>query len=212
MKSGLRLVQVGIESLDPKSLEKNNISQKIGHKGVPDIEFTKKAIRKIQSHGIIVWGFIIFGFMDEDIEIFRIAEKFCDETNIVPCFAILNLLPETKLHETYKDYLIPSRGYDAISAPFATMYVKNMYPNELEDRTNATQIRQYEWGKIIRRLFHTRPRNVMMSLMIQVAMRDIFGTYSKWMHEYRLSDEEQLLADEFMNLKKNLQMDSVNSL
>ena len=203
-KSGLCFLMVGIESLDSETLKDNHISAKLGHKGEPDNEFTKRAIKKIQSYGIVVWGFMIFGFSDEKPDIFEKAYQFIRETHIVPCPAVLNILPETKLYHRLKDYAIPSRGYEANAGPLATFYINHLRPYELEDGVAQLQKKAYKVRNIFRRVIRTRPLlNMLVSVPIEFKMRKIYKGYFNIKDRYKLPDNEQLLASEFIQKTAN---------
>ncbi len=204
-KSGLRLLMVGIESVEKANLLSCNTAKKIGHKGEPNIEFTKNAIKKIQSYGITVVGFMMFGFFDEEGTIFEKAYRFIKETNIIPLPGIVQLLPKTKLYYRHQDYLIPRRlgQYDLFGEPFITHYINKLTPYELESGLLNIEKKMYSWRRIFTQLIHTKPGGAqVLSLAILLAMRRISRYYLKKLEEIRLPDEEQLLAPKFLELKK----------
>jgi len=94
-KSGLRLVVMGFESVNQKSLKnisKINIVREYG-----------ELINKLRKYRIIVWGLFVLGLEDDDKDIFKNTLNFCNKYNIpFAFFQILRPLPGTPIFKKMK--------------------------------------------------------------------------------------------------------------
>ena len=99
-QSGLLYAAIGIESVNPEALKKSGAINKLGI-GNPDdvIEQMKENIAFIQEQGIVISGWFVVGYDEDDLETFDRILQFCEETNILPMISSLEALPNTRLYE-----------------------------------------------------------------------------------------------------------------
>jgi radical SAM superfamily enzyme YgiQ (UPF0313 family) len=102
-KSGLLYAAIGIESINPAIIKKSGILNKLGLKNPLDaIDQMKENIRFIQEQGIIISGWFVVGYEEDNIKTFDEILKFSEETNILPIINPLEVLPNTRLYEEMK--------------------------------------------------------------------------------------------------------------
>ena len=96
-KSGCRALGIGFESITEENLIGAN-------KRTNSIEDYKMAAKILIKRGIIPTGFFIFGFDEDDNEIFKRTTDFIIESRIIVAyFSILTPFPKTALYERMKD-------------------------------------------------------------------------------------------------------------
>ncbi len=94
-KAGCYWVHIGFESINPKSLEEVHKKQRI--------EDYKKAVEKFNKFGINVHGMFIFGFDEDEPNIFQKTAKFASKIKLSTVqFLILTPIPGSKLYERFK--------------------------------------------------------------------------------------------------------------
>ncbi|MCD6309947.1 MAG: radical SAM protein [Candidatus Eremiobacteraeota bacterium] len=127
-ESGCRLVQVGLETLDPKNME--NVEPWKADR----IEKYPEIIKKIQSYGIPFMGMFIIGMDYDDPGVFRRLYNFILETGLAEMdFAILTPMPGTKLFERLKsEGRILSKNWNHYTWTHVNFRPMKMSPVELE--------------------------------------------------------------------------------
>jgi radical SAM superfamily enzyme YgiQ (UPF0313 family) len=102
-RSGLLYAAIGMESINPATLKKCGAINKMGvstaSTGNNVIAEMKKNIRFIQDTGIIVSGWFVIGYDDDDLDTYYRTLDFCIETNILPVIYPIRALPGTRLYE-----------------------------------------------------------------------------------------------------------------
>ncbi len=102
-RSGLLYAAVGMESINPGTLARSGAIRKMGVRGGHDVlQRMKDSIRFIQDQGIIVSGWFVIGYEDDDIDTYDRTLEFCLETNVIPVVFPVKALPGTRLHERLK--------------------------------------------------------------------------------------------------------------
>jgi radical SAM superfamily enzyme YgiQ (UPF0313 family) len=92
--SGCFYLFIGFESLSPASLA--GVGKKINI-----VDEYENVVRKIHSHGIAIHGFFIFGFDDDDDEVFQRTVRFAQKMRIESAqFDLLTPYPGTALCES----------------------------------------------------------------------------------------------------------------
>ena len=122
-------VQIGFQTVNPKSLEWADIRQN-------SIEKYKGIIAKLHRHKILVTGFFMFGFDTDDKDIFSRTVEVIKEIDIDDVHMyILTLYPGTKLFEQFKaeGRLLESKDRTHYGWSNAMFVPKNMTPAELEE-------------------------------------------------------------------------------
>ena len=185
-KSGQMAVFIGLESINPDSLLAARAHNKIGHtKNKIDLEFTRKAIEKIQSHGIMVWAFLILGFYQDTPETFAETLKFLDETKVLPMPISLCPLPGTDLWDEYENTLLPNKTWDMWDGGHALFEHPNFTPTEFEDHMNSLRLNLFSTGRIMKRLWFNGTKYLPMNISVETGMRKSFQDVYKKVLEDR---------------------------
>jgi radical SAM superfamily enzyme YgiQ (UPF0313 family) len=100
-ESGLRKIQIGLESIQPESLKSIDQGRKL--KLFEKYEHYSKAIEAIQKHCIAVVANFVFGFDNEDLSIFEMTKQFILQNTVAATrLAFLVPFPGTMLYKKLK--------------------------------------------------------------------------------------------------------------
>ena len=92
-RSGCFFVQVGFQTVHPDSLQNAGVAQN-------RIESYREVVRSFHRHGMLVQGFFIFGFDNEDARIFATAEDHIRQMGLEDALLyILTPYPGTPIYE-----------------------------------------------------------------------------------------------------------------
>ncbi|NJD04639.1 MAG: B12-binding domain-containing radical SAM protein, partial [Ruminiclostridium sp.] len=92
-KANCEIIQIGFESINPASLKNNNKKQNNPVK-------YKEVVEKLAAKGIYAYGSFIFGFDDDDRDVFKKTAEALEEANfIMTGFFTLTPFPGTKIYE-----------------------------------------------------------------------------------------------------------------
>jgi radical SAM superfamily enzyme YgiQ (UPF0313 family) len=95
-RSGCFFVQVGFQTVHPDSLQKAGVLQN-------RIEDYQEIVRRFHRHGILVQGFFIFGFDNEDARIFEVARTTIERLDLEDALLyILTPYPGTPIYDQLK--------------------------------------------------------------------------------------------------------------
>ena len=95
-KSGCFFVQVGFQTVHPDSLQRAGVVQN-------RVEHYQEVVRRFHEHGILVQGFFIFGFDNEDQRIFKTAETHIKQMGLEDALLyILTPYPGTPIYDQLK--------------------------------------------------------------------------------------------------------------
>ena len=95
-RSGCFFVQVGFQTVHPDSLKNAGVAQN-------RIESYREVVRAFHRHGMVVQGFFIFGFDNEDTRIFATAEEHIRQMELEDALLyILTPYPGTPIYEQLK--------------------------------------------------------------------------------------------------------------
>jgi radical SAM superfamily enzyme YgiQ (UPF0313 family) len=95
-KSGCFFVQVGFQTMHPDSLQRAGVVQN-------KIEHYQEVVRRFHEHRILVQGFFIFGFDNEDRRIFKTAETHIKQMGLEDALLyILTPYPGTPIYDQLK--------------------------------------------------------------------------------------------------------------
>ena len=149
-QSGCDTVLIGFESISQKNLDSVNKGR------INRTDSFRKAIEKIQSRGINIYGYFIFGLDDDDPSVFEATVRFVQHAGIeYPLFNILSPFPGTRLYDRMMeegrlgDYdFAKLNGYSVCFKP------KNMTPEELEQGFRWAIAETYSHENILGRI-HT---------------------------------------------------------
>jgi radical SAM superfamily enzyme YgiQ (UPF0313 family) len=132
-KSGCFSVQVGFQTVHPDSLRQAGVVQN-------KIESYRQIVRRFHQHGILVQGFFIFGFDNEDARIFETAEASIKQMGMEDALLyILTPYPGTPIYEQLEreGRLLP-RQRDRYGWAHAVFRPAHMTPEELEQGVQRT--------------------------------------------------------------------------
>jgi radical SAM superfamily enzyme YgiQ (UPF0313 family) len=103
-EAGLIYAAIGMESINPRTLARSGAIRKMGASSESDvIDAMKKSIRFIQEQGIIVSGWFVIGYEDDDIGTYYRTVDFCREMNVIPVIFPVKALPGTRLYERLRN-------------------------------------------------------------------------------------------------------------
>ena len=92
-KANCEIIQIGFESINPASLKNNNKKQNNPVK-------YKEVVEKLAAKGIYAYGSFIFGFDDDDCNVFKETAEAVEEADfIMTGFFTLTPFPGTKVYE-----------------------------------------------------------------------------------------------------------------
>jgi len=132
-KSGCFFVQVGFQAVHPDSLQRAGVVQN-------KVEHYREIVRRFHEHGILVQGFFIFGFDNEDQRIFKTAEACIQQMDIEDALLyILTPYPGTPIYDQLKGegrLLLHDR--DKYGWAHAVFRPAKMTPQELEQGVQQT--------------------------------------------------------------------------
>lgn len=102
-QSGLIYAAIGMESINPLTLAKSGAIRKMGASSASDvIGSMKDSISFIQDQGILVSGWFVIGYEDDDIDTYYRTVEFCNEMKVIPVIFPVKALPGTRLHQRLK--------------------------------------------------------------------------------------------------------------
>ena len=157
-ESGCVGLFIGLESVVESQYEKL--------KKLKNLKETEAALKKIRKMGIIIMASVIFGFEDDDHEIFDKTVKFLKKNLIsIASINILTPYPGTKVYENFKKEgrLITERWdyYDHHTVVFKPL---KLTPLELQLGKINAKLKFFRWSSIIQ-----RTRGNWFSLIIYIA-------------------------------------------
>lgn len=145
--SGCCYVYIGLESINPATLESMNKNQ--------TVEQIEEAIRAIHKYGIRIHGMFIFGADQDDISTIRSTVKFAKKLKIESVqFMMLTPLPGTPVFQNMEEEgRLISRDWSYYDAHHVVFQPKKMNFWELQKETFKAMLRFYSWGQILGRFF-----------------------------------------------------------
>jgi len=158
---------IGFESVSQKSLD--NINKKSNK-----VEDYEKAIKKIQSYGMVITGSFIFGFDDDTPDIFDNTLNAVNEWGIeIAEFHILTPFPGTVLfNRLKKEGRILTEEWDKYTYTNVVFKPKNMSMEELFEGTRKVAKNYYSISMIFKRFFRTLKRTKSIRLSLYVLQRN----------------------------------------
>jgi radical SAM superfamily enzyme YgiQ (UPF0313 family) len=147
--SGCGAIFIGFESLSQKNLSSMN-------KGVNKKFAFAEAIKKIQSHGILVHSSFIVGYDDDSQESFDDLIRFVQKNNLlVPLLNILTPFPGTKLFKRFeKEQRILHQNWDKYDTKHVVFSPASMSPEELLAGYRRILREVYSFESILKKLKH----------------------------------------------------------
>lgn len=145
-RSNCVYVYIGLESINPKTLEALNKGQ------TP--EEIESAIRIIQGNGINIHGMFIFGSDHDDISTIRETVKFAKKNELASVqFMILTPLPGTPVFEQMEsEGRLLSKDWGYYDAHHVVFKPKGMSHIQLQKQAFKAMLKFYSLGQILKRL------------------------------------------------------------
>lgn len=170
--SGCRTVFVGLESINPKTLESYNKKQ-----DVEDIEY---CIKRFHDFGIMVHGMFVFGADDDTVETIEDTLAFARRNRIDTVqFMILTPLPGTRtFNELSEAGRLLSRDWNLYDAHHTVFQPAQMSPYELQTATLSAFQRFYTFRSIF--------QNIPLTGIKSAGFRAVgFWLSRRWVHDNR---------------------------
>jgi radical SAM superfamily enzyme YgiQ (UPF0313 family) len=201
--SGCRGLLIGFESISQDTLNET-------HKGFHAAPQYGEVVQRLHDHGIGIQGCFVFGFDNDDENVFERTVEFVDQTKIdLPRYAVVTPFPGTGLYRRleatgrllHKDWSL----YDVEHIVFQP---KQMTPERLQEGLEWSWRQSYGWSSIFTRFRLASPSMWPLWLSLNFGYR----YYSRHLHEktarviYRDPD---FMADSA--LKKNANGDGCSS-
>lgn len=149
-KSGCFMVLVGIESFNRDNLKLMNKLWNVTNQSV------EKAIKRFNSHGILIYGTFVFGYDFDTVESFKPAVDFAINNKFfIANFNPLYPMPGTKLYDrlleskqlTFEKWWLNTEFYYGKSM----FYPQQMNPMQLEKGCFEAKKRFNSWNSIFKR-------------------------------------------------------------
>jgi len=146
-QSGCQFLLVGFESFNQKSL------RKIG-KGFNRIKEYKQAMERFHAHGISIQGTMVFGFDDDDTDVFAETVERVQELKIdIPRYSIYTPYPGTALYKRLeRENRIISKNWEDYDTMHVVYQPIGMSVDELYDGFKWAYKETFKFGNIIERL------------------------------------------------------------
>jgi radical SAM superfamily enzyme YgiQ (UPF0313 family) len=147
-KSGCEAVFIGFESIIQENLDS------VGKGKLNKVRYFKEAIDKLNRKGIVVFGFFMFGFDEDDAFIFQKTVDFINETPVaLPIINILGPLPGTRFYHRMKaEGRLIEAGWELFDARNVLFKPKKMSPDTLLKGVNWSLRKLYSADAILYRI------------------------------------------------------------
>jgi radical SAM superfamily enzyme YgiQ (UPF0313 family) len=171
--AGLIYAAIGMESINPATLAGSGSIKKMGARSSHDvIDIMKRNIRFIQDQGILVSGWFVIGYEDDDIDTYRRTWEFCREMNVVPVVFPVKALPGTRLYDRIK------REGKLDDSKLVNFRHPTIRDDEIFEAIKRVGDEGYSWKEIARRTLFYRSRfrgdvihKTIFALVLQAKLR-----------------------------------------
>ncbi len=152
-EAGFLYASVGIESVNPATLEKSGAIRKMGVRSTNEaLERIREHLRFIQDLGIIISGWFVLGYEDDTIETYYQTYEFCKEMHILPAIFPVNALPGTRLYARMEALgRIKQTRFSNIAHP-------GMNDDDIEKALKSIIADGYSFSSNVRRIRYYLPR------------------------------------------------------
>ncbi len=173
-RAGCFHVQVGFQTVNPGSLRSAGIAQN-------RIEEYSKVVQAFHRHRILVLGFFMFGFDDDDRRIFRATEEAIKRIDLDDaCLYILTPYPGTEMYDKFvrEGRMVSAQRLD-YGWSNAVFRPARMSREDLEQGVQGIYERLYghfrstAWHKILRRLPILLRQPHVLSIIVKALFRRI---------------------------------------
>ncbi len=154
-KSGCVSLFVGIESLSESNLRTTGALAK---NKVSTPEEMGRSLRVLHDHGIMVMAGVIFGFDDDDPDVFDRTREFLFSHRVgLGSFSALTPFPGTRLFdELHAQSRITTYDWSKYDGATAVFLPRLMTPEQLQEGTRQIGVNFYSTPKILRRFWVNR--------------------------------------------------------
>jgi len=149
-KSGCIYLLIGMESLNNYSLQKIN-------KGFNKFEEYRTIIEGMHSVNIVLMGCFIFGFDEDEKDIFRKTVQFVNDYHVdIPRYAIYTPYPKTPAFEKLQNEgRLLHQHWEHYDTQHVVFHPKNMTPEELDSGFKWAYKKTFTIGSSLRRTIKT---------------------------------------------------------
>ncbi len=173
-RAGCFHVQIGFQTVNPNSLKWADIRQN-------RIENYRSIVRRLHRHKLLVLGFFMFGFDNDDGRVFEMTESAIKEMDLDDiCLYILTPYPGTQFYEAFKkEGRLLSKDRSNYGWANAVFVPKLMTPEELEGGVQRIYERLHSYFKakaparILSRLPIFIRHPYLLSLVVKALFRKI---------------------------------------
>ncbi len=145
-RAGLLYAAVGMESISPGTLARTGAIMKMGAgTGSGVIRKMKENIAFIQDQGIIVSGWFVVGYEEDNLDTYYRTLDFCKEMNVIPVIFPVKAMPGTRLYERLK------KEHKLDDSKLINFRNTSMPDSEVFAALKKTGIEGYRWKEIIKR-------------------------------------------------------------
>ena len=176
-KAGLLYAAIGMESVNPSTLEKSGAIKKMGLSSAGSaLDTMKDHIRFIQDLGIIISGWFVLGYDDDTIDTYYRTLDFCMDMNIIPVIFPVTALPGTRLYDRLKKE-------DKLDETKLVNYRnQNINDNDIYTALKYITAKGYSFRQIMKNIIYYLPRfgqdrihKTIFSLVLQTKLKDGIG-------------------------------------
>lgn len=148
--SGCVGMLIGFESLSPAAIE--GVGKKVNR-----VEEYSRAVKKLHRHRIGTIGCFVFGFDEDDENLFKRTVSFVRKYNVdTPQFTVLTPYPGTVLRERLeKEGRILHNKWEKYDSTTLVFKPKILSPSEFRKKFNWAGWKVYSWPAIIWRLLRS---------------------------------------------------------
>ena len=147
--AGLTYAAIGVESVDPRVLERTGMIRKMGvGSGEDAVARMKEHVRFIQEQGIFVSTWFVVGNEEDSLETFENDLAFADELHVLPVVCPLEALPGTPLHAR-----LEAEGRLATDKRINIRH-PSMTDEQILGAMQSVNARAFSAGAILRRSFY----------------------------------------------------------
>jgi len=143
-RAGLRSLFVGFETLSPANLKQSHKRQNLGRD-------YQAAIRKLEDHGIMINGSFVFGFDDDDPDVFARTVDWAVENGVTTAtFHILTPYPGTQLFaDMGADGRLVTRNWNLYDTRHVVYHPRNLSNEQLKRGYDWAYEKFYQWPSIL---------------------------------------------------------------
>jgi len=153
-QSGCKGVLIGFESISQATLNQT-------HKGFHSATNYGEVVRRLHDHGIGVQGCFVFGFDNDDEDVFERTVEFVDRTKIdLPRYAVMTPFPGTgAFRQLEAEGRLLHKNWALYDVEHVVFQPKRMSAERLQAGLEWSWKQSYRWGSIARR-FLGAPRSI----------------------------------------------------